>query len=122
MIYMAGTSVGQIFLDLIINQNDFKKQMSDIKSLAKKTGTVLAAAFSVKKLVDFGEACLELGSDLKEVQNVVDVTFPAMSSQVDAFAREAAASQWAFCLWQPSDRWDGCRRKMPVPYPFTSYY
>lgn len=89
---MAGTSVGQICLDLIINQNDFKKQMSGITSLAKKTGTVLAAAFSVKKLVDFGKACLELGSDLQEVQNVVDVTFPAMSSKVDDFAREAAAS------------------------------
>lgn len=58
----------------------------------KKIGLALAAAFSVKKLVDFAAQCIELGSDLQEVQNVVDVTFPRMSSQVDAFAKEAAAS------------------------------
>ena len=42
----------------------------------KKIGIVLGAAFSVKKLIDFGADCLRLGSDLQEVQNVVDVTFP----------------------------------------------
>ena len=58
----------------------------------KKVGLTLAAAFSVKKLVDFGARCIELGSDLQEVQNVVDVTFPRMSKQVDTFAQGAAAS------------------------------
>ncbi|MFR3071269.1 MAG: hypothetical protein ACLTNH_15405 [Enterocloster sp.] len=58
----------------------------------KKVGIVLAAAFSVKKLVDFGAQCIELGSDLQEVQNVVDVTFPRMSKRVDEFAKNAAAS------------------------------
>ncbi len=38
-------------------------------------GKALAGAFAVKKLVDFGKECLDLGSDLAEVQNVVDVTF-----------------------------------------------
>ena len=85
-------SVGQIGLDLVVNQNQFQKQMSGITNLAKKAGAALAAAFAVKKLVDFGKQCIELGSDLAEVQNVVDVTFPSMSAQVDSFAKNAAAS------------------------------
>ncbi|QBE98897.1 hypothetical protein PMF13cell1_04466 [Blautia producta] len=85
-------SVGQIGLDLVVNQNQFKKQMSGITNLAKKAGAALAAAFAVKKLVDFGKQCIELGSDLAEAQNVVDVTFPRMSAQVDSFAKNAAAS------------------------------
>ena len=89
---MSATSVGQIGLDLVVNQNQFKKQMSGITSLAKKAGAALAAAFAVKKVVDFGKQCLELGSDLQEVQNVVDVTFPHMSDQVDQFAKSAAQS------------------------------
>lgn len=89
---MADNSVGQIGLDLVVNQGQFNKQMAGIQGLAKKAGIALAAAFSVKKLVEFGAQCIELGSDLQEVQNVVDVTFPRMSSQVDAFAKEAAAS------------------------------
>lgn len=89
---MSATSVGQIGLDLVVNQNQFKKQMSGITSLAKKAGAALAAAFAVKKVVDFGKQCLELGSDLQEVQNVVDVTFPHMSDQVDRFAKSAAQS------------------------------
>ena len=85
-------SVGQIGLDLVVNQNQFKKQMSGITGLAKKAGVALASAFAVKKLVDFGKQCIELGSDLAEVQNVVDVTFPSMSKQVDEFAQSAASS------------------------------
>ena len=86
------TSVGQIGLDLVVNQNRFQSQMRGIESLAKKAGATLAAAFGVKKLIDFGKSCLELGSDLAEVQNVVDVTFPNMTAQVDKFAKSAAQS------------------------------
>lgn len=43
-------------------------------------------------MVQFGKECLELGSDLQEVQNVVDVTFPAMTKQIEEFARKAADS------------------------------
>ena len=85
-------SVGQIGLDLVVNQNQFKQQMTGIQGLAKKAGAALAAAFAVKKIVDFGAQCVELGSDLQEVQNVVDVTFPQMSKQVDSFAKSAITS------------------------------
>lgn len=87
---MAADSVGQIGLDLVVNKNDFDKQMKGIQGLAKKAGAALAAAFAVKKLIDFGAQCIELGSDLQEVQNVVDVTFPRMSKQIDDFAKNAA--------------------------------
>ena len=89
---MSATSVGQIGLDLVVNKNQFESQMAGINGMAKKAGAALAAAFGVKKLVDFGKQCLELGSDLAEVQNVVDVTFPKMTAQVDEFARSAAQS------------------------------
>lgn len=89
---MAATSVGQIGLDLVVNQGQFNKQLNGINSIAKKAGVAIAAAFGLKKLVDFGKASIELGSDLAEVQNVVDVTFPQMSNRVDEFARSAAAS------------------------------
>lgn len=83
------TSIGQIGLDLVVNEGSFRTQMSGIQNLAKKAGAALAGAFAVKKLVDFGKSCLDLGSDLTEVQNVVDVTFPNMSAQVDKFAKSA---------------------------------
>lgn len=83
------TSIGQIGLDLVVNEGSFRTQMSGIQSLAKKAGATLAGAFAVKKIVDFGKSCLDLGSDLTEVQNVVDVTFPNMSAQVDKFAQSA---------------------------------
>lgn len=87
-----GESVGQIGLDLVVNEGSFKRQMAGISGLAKKAGMALAAAFSVKKLVDFGKECINLGSDLAEVQNVVDVTFPNMTAQVDKFAKSALTS------------------------------
>lgn len=89
---MAADSVGQIGLDLVVNQNQFKQQMAGIQGMAKKAGAALAAAFAVKKIIDFGAQCIELGSDLAEVQNVVDVTFPRMSKQVDDFAKNAITS------------------------------
>lgn len=83
---------GEIGLDLVINKKQYDKQLKGITSMAKKAGATLAAAFTVKKIVDFGNECIELGSDLAEVQNVVDVTFPSMTAQVDKFAQSAATS------------------------------
>lgn len=89
---MSATSVGQIGLDLVVNQKQFDKQLKGIGSVAKKAGATIAAAFGVKKLVNFGKESVKLGSDLQEVQNVVDVTFPHMTAQVDKFAQKAASS------------------------------
>ena len=89
---MGATSVGEIGLDLVINSSGFQRQVSKMEGLAKKAGATLASAFAVKKLVDFSAKCLDLGSDLAEVENVVDVTFSTMSDQVDKFAKSAAKS------------------------------
>lgn len=85
-------NVGQIDLDLVINQRGFQRQVGNIENMARRAGKLIASAFALKKLIDFGKQCLELGSDLSEVQNVVDVTFPNMIKQVDDFAKSAAAT------------------------------
>ena len=52
---MSATRIGQIGLDLVVNKNQFESQMAGITGLAKKAGAALAAAFGVKKLIDFGK-------------------------------------------------------------------
>ena len=69
--------------------NIVQKQTEKIKSALGKIGKVVAVAFSVTALLSFGKSCIELGSDLEEVQNVVDVTFGSMSENINRFARDA---------------------------------
>ncbi len=69
--------------------NVVQQQTEKIKSALGKIGKVVAVAFSVTALISFGKSCIELGSDLEEVQNVVDVTFGSMSENVNRFARDA---------------------------------
>lgn len=101
---MAGESVvGKIALELGVNTKDFKKQLSGLGNTAKSASNGItkslggiakaaAVAFSVKAIVNFGKECLELGSDLAEVQNVVDVTFGSMSEKVNEWAKAAMES------------------------------
>lgn len=44
---------------------------------------------ATRELYKFGKASIEVASDLREVQNVVDVTFGHMSSQVNEFSSNA---------------------------------
>lgn len=69
--------------------NAVQKQTEKIKSAFGKIGKAVALAFSVTAIISFGKSCIELGSDLAEVQNVVDVTFGAMSETINRFARDA---------------------------------
>lgn len=96
-------SVGKIGLDLVLNEGSFNRQLNNVNAQAKqasnkissslkKIGLAVAAAFSVKAIVSFGKECIELGSNLSEVQNVVDVTFSTMSERVNDFAQNAASS------------------------------
>lgn len=61
-------------------------------SFTGKIGKLLAGAFAVGSVVSFAKSCLELGSDLNEVQNVVDVTFGSMSENVNQWAKDAMTS------------------------------
>ena len=66
-----------------------KQSFNGLGSAVKKIGLLIGGAFAVGKLVQFGKECVELGSDLAEVQNVVDVTFTTMSDKVNEFAKNA---------------------------------
>lgn len=68
------------------------QQFGNLGNIVKKIGFLIGSAFAVGKLVQFGKECLELGSDLAEVQNVVDVTFTTMSDKVNEFAKSAITS------------------------------
>lgn len=92
------TNVGAVDFELLLNSNPFNKgiqnagntiQKSGIEGMLGKIGKAALAAFSVKAVVDFTKQCLELGSNLTEVQNVVDVTFGNLNTQVDEFAKNA---------------------------------
>ena len=86
-----GDSVGQVGLDLVLNKDEFESGLNSVTKLAINAGKLLAGAFAVGKLISFGKECVELGSNLAEVQNVVDTVFPTMNKQIDSFAKNAAA-------------------------------
>ena len=69
-----------------------KQSFNGLGSAVKKIGLLIGGAFAVGKLVQFSKECVELGSDLAEVQNVVDVTFTTMSGKVNEFAKNAMTS------------------------------
>lgn len=112
------TTAGQIGIDLILNSTSFKKSLNNIQTKANNAGSkiakslsgvqsqansvgskvsnsfskiakVVGTAFSVAMITRFGKSCIDLGSDLTEVQNVVDVTFKNMSSSVDKWAKQS---------------------------------
>lgn len=73
-----------------------KKSFNGLGSAVKKVGLLIGGIFAIGKLTQFGKECLELGSDLAEVQNVVDVTFTTMSDKVNEFAKNAMTSAGLF--------------------------
>lgn len=92
------TNVGAVDFELLLNSNPFNKGLkstsntiksSGIENSLKNIGKMALAAFSVKAIVNFGKECLNLGSDLAEVQNVVDVTFGNLNTEVNKFAENA---------------------------------
>lgn len=93
----AGNSLARIFQSSgRAVSNSMTKAISgvtnQIAGMARKTVGLLAAAFSTREIVNFSKACIELGSDLEEVQNVVDVTFGSSAKTIDEFAKGAAES------------------------------
>ena len=73
---------GSIVIDV---RADTQQATSALSKLAKLAMT----AFAVDKIIDFSKQAIQLGSDIAEVQNVVDVAFGDMSSAVDEFAQNA---------------------------------
>lgn len=92
-------SDGSIIIDTRIDTKGFQSgsvnlqsQFSKLAGLAKKLSIALGGAFALGKIVQFGKEAIDLGSDLQEVQNVVDVTFGSLSGQIDEFAKNAITS------------------------------
>lgn len=73
----------------------FKSIISSSRGLNRASlnlGTLLKTAIGFRLgygLLNFGRSAIELGSDITEVQNVVDVAFGSMSGMVDKFAESA---------------------------------
>ena len=92
-----GQEVGQINLGLNVNQSVFNKQIAGIAKSAqapvmnafKPLGKLIGSALAVGAIAKFTKECLDLGSDLTEVQNVVDTTFKTMNNAVNDFAMNA---------------------------------
>lgn len=61
-----------------------------VKGVFGKVAKTIGVALSVAAIVRFGRECINLGSDLAEVQNVVDVTFGTMNKAIEDFAKTAA--------------------------------
>ena len=105
---IGGAIVGEVAVALALNTSGFDKDVSkSVKGTEKaynnafngignagsamfsKLGKLAVAFGGAAALVKFGKQALQLGSDLQEVQNVVDVTFGSMSESVNEYAQTA---------------------------------
>lgn len=93
---MASAADGKVVIDTQLNNKGFtkgvsglKSQMGGLTSVVKKLGSAIASAFAVKALINFGKEAIELGSNVSEVQNVVDTAFGDMAYKVEAFSETA---------------------------------
>ncbi len=91
------TSIGIIDLGLSISKSMFNRQLAGVAKSAqagvqtafKPLGNMIGMALGGATAVSFTKSCLELGSNLSEVQNVVDTTFKSMAAEVNNFANTA---------------------------------
>lgn len=93
---MSITADGRVVIDTSLNNQGFvrglntmHKQTDGLTSAVKKLGLALGAAFAVRRIIAFGKEAIALGSDVQEVQNVVDTAFGDMTYKVEAFADTA---------------------------------
>ncbi len=95
-----GQTVGEIDLGLKVNQSMFNKQITGIAKSAqnpimnafKPIGKLIGSVLAVGAITKFTKECINLGSDLTEVQNVVDTTFKSLNGLVNEFASNAMMS------------------------------
>lgn len=87
---------GFIRIDTKINASGVNQGVKEVQSgLNKltgsiaKVGTALGFVQAAKQLKELGAQCIDVASDLAEVQNVVDTAFGAMSGSVDKWAKGA---------------------------------
>ena len=90
---------GKVTISTALDNKGFQRGVQQIsgnlgglKSVLGKIGAAVAAAFAVQKVVQFGAACIELGSNVAEVQNVVDTAFGSMAWKMEQFADTSITS------------------------------
>ena len=89
--------VGQIALELGIDSSQIVNQLTGASNKASKQATSIfsgmgkkiAGALSIAALAKFTKDCIEVGSNVTEVQNVVDTAFKDLSWQADQWASNA---------------------------------
>ena len=91
---MAGAaSDGRVIIDTSLNNKGFIRgihamtgQTDGLRAAVKRLGFVIGTVFAVKTIIDFGRKAVEIGSDIAEVQNVVDVAFGDLAYKAEEFA------------------------------------
>ena len=89
--------VGQIALELGIDSSQIVNQLTGASNKAAKQATSIfsgmgkkiAAGLSIAAFTKFTKDCIEVGSNVTEVQNVVDTAFKDLSWQADQWASNA---------------------------------
>ena len=71
------------------SMSSMKKTAGSLERLLSKIGKATAAVFGVKAIVGFIKDTIELGSNIAEVQNVVDTAFGDMANKAETFADTA---------------------------------
>jgi hypothetical protein len=97
--------IGGVYIETAykIDMNSFKQVQNSVANISKQTeglskgfkalGKVAVAAFSIKAITNFSKQCVNLASDLVEVQNVVDVTFENLAGDINNFVEKAGEGQ-----------------------------
>lgn len=83
------TQIAQVQNKVDNMTNRVNSSLNKMSGTFNRIGKMVASVFAIKAVADFTKSCLDLGSDLQEVQNVVDVTFGSMSDKVNKFAQNA---------------------------------
>ena len=92
--------VGQIALELGIDSSQIVNQLTGASNKAAKQATSIfsgmgkkiAGALSIAAFAKFTKDCIEVGSNVTEVQNVVDTAFGDLSHQADLWASNAMSN------------------------------
>lgn len=93
----------KLFGTIAINNQEANQSIDDTTSKAEDSGDRVSSAFkmiggaiatylSVSKIKDFGQQCINMASDVEEMQNKFDVVFQGMEGDVSSWADTYAKS------------------------------
>lgn len=94
------STIGELNVKITADNSDYLRKISEVQNQTNKImGSVsntmntvkktVATALGVTAIYKFGKSCIQLGSDLKGFNNVVNSVFSNMSDSVDKFSKSA---------------------------------